>query len=146
VGSGQSARGLYKQTTDSMSKVWGASAGESASGCVRKMPGGLSMPPSNAINSAFPAVPYPAIYPTVNSAVPTIFPTINMSLAAASQLPTIPGAILQMLSIRLVVDCTYCGLAISLTICQSDKNGNGRKPMARVSVHQFMLQYCILTP
>ncbi|KAG1739657.1 hypothetical protein EDB19DRAFT_1908677 [Suillus lakei] len=111
--------------------------------------------------SAFPAIPtvslscHPSATPTIlylsshlshcqlchschlsccqlcNSAFPAIFPTVNMSLAAASQLPTIPGSILWMSSIGLVVDCTYCGLAVLLTICQSDKNGNAGKPMAR---------------
>ncbi|KAG2744767.1 hypothetical protein P692DRAFT_20877488 [Suillus brevipes Sb2] len=50
-----------------------------------------------------------------SSTSPAIFPAVNMSLAAASQLPTIPGAILRMSSIGLV----------------SDKNGNAGKPMAR---------------
>ncbi|KAG1732328.1 hypothetical protein EDD22DRAFT_1053933 [Suillus occidentalis] len=136
AGSGQSARGLYRQTTDSVSKVWGASAGESASGCPENAGRSVNAAIQPAVNSAFPAVPYPAIYPAIfpaiNSAVPAVFPAIipavNMSLVAASQLPTIPGAILRMSSIGLVVDCTYCGLAVSLTICQSDKNGNGGKP------------------
>ncbi|KAG1717681.1 hypothetical protein EDB19DRAFT_1999173 [Suillus lakei] len=70
-----------------------------------------------------------------------------MSLAAASQLPTIPGAILRMSSISLAVDFTYCGLAVSLTICQSDRNGNAGKLMARHSQCNFfkffseLLQY-----
>ncbi|KAG1752223.1 hypothetical protein EDB19DRAFT_1903610 [Suillus lakei] len=70
-----------------------------------------------------------------------------MSLAAASQLPTVPGAILRMSLIGLVVDFTYCGLAVSLTICQSDRNGNAGKLMARHSQCNFfkffseLLQY-----
>jgi hypothetical protein len=32
----------------------------------------------------------------------------------------------------LVTDCTSCGGAVALSICRSDKNGNGGKPMARV--------------
>ncbi|KAG2336492.1 hypothetical protein BDR05DRAFT_953322 [Suillus weaverae] len=60
--------------------------------------------------------------------------TDNMS---ASQLPTIPDAILRMSSIGLMIDCTYCGLAVSLTICQSDKNSNARKPMARQVTDNF---------
>ncbi|KAG1731955.1 hypothetical protein EDD22DRAFT_852808, partial [Suillus occidentalis] len=31
----------------------------------------------------------------------------------------------------LVTDCTSCGGAVALSICRSDKNGNGEKPMAR---------------
>jgi hypothetical protein len=38
-----------------------------------------------------------------------------------------------MTSIGLVVDCPNCGIAVPVTICQSDKNGNAGKPMARVS-------------
>lgn len=39
-----------------------------------------------------------------------------------------------------LVNYTYCGLTIPLTICQSYICGNTRKPMPRVSPHQFMLQ------
>ena len=35
--------------------------------------------------------------------------------------------------IGLVVDCSKCGGAVPLTICQSDRSGNQGKPMARVS-------------
>jgi len=50
------------------------------------------------------------------------------------KLPTIPGTMLRMTSIGLSVDCTVCGAAIQLTICQSDRNANAGKPMAGVGV------------
>ncbi|KAG2338605.1 hypothetical protein BDR05DRAFT_1004050 [Suillus weaverae] len=54
------------------------------------------------------------------------------------QLPLIPGTALRMTSIGLVVDCLTCGVAIPVTICQSDRNGNAGKPMARLSAVPVM--------
>ncbi|KAG1795002.1 hypothetical protein EV424DRAFT_1547694 [Suillus variegatus] len=51
--------------------------------------------------------------------------------APPPQLPLIPGTALRMTSIGLVVDCLTCGVAVTVTICQSDRNGNAGKPMAR---------------
>ncbi|KAG1775787.1 hypothetical protein EV702DRAFT_1046677 [Suillus placidus] len=51
--------------------------------------------------------------------------------APPPQLPLIPGTALRMTSIGLVVDCLTCGVAVPVTICQSDRNGNAGKPMAR---------------
>ena len=35
-------------------------------------------------------------------------------------------------SVELAIDCTVCGGLAMLSICQSDKNGNAGKPVARV--------------
>ena len=35
-------------------------------------------------------------------------------------------------SVGLAIDCTVCGGSAMLSICQSDKNGNAGKPVARV--------------
>ncbi|KAG2133105.1 hypothetical protein BD769DRAFT_1386266 [Suillus cothurnatus] len=51
--------------------------------------------------------------------------------APPPQLPLIPGTALRMTSIGLVVDCLSCGAAVPVMICQSDRNGNAGKPMAR---------------
>ncbi|KAG1782269.1 hypothetical protein EV702DRAFT_1041149 [Suillus placidus] len=58
------------------------------------------------------------------------------SFSSALILPYIPGVIiLRMTTIDLVVDCASCGSAVALTICQSDQNDNGGKPMARAYDH-----------
>ncbi|KAG1760636.1 hypothetical protein EDD22DRAFT_848369 [Suillus occidentalis] len=41
----------------------------------------------------------------------------------------------------LVTDCTSCGGAVALSICRSDKNGNGGKPMARHTSCSFYRWY-----
>ncbi|KAG2114123.1 hypothetical protein DEU56DRAFT_985166 [Suillus clintonianus] len=48
-----------------------------------------------------------------------------------AELAVIAGTALRMTMIGLVFDCLVCGMAIPLTICQSDLNGNAGKPMAR---------------
>ena len=63
-------------------------------------------------------------------------------LSSMSSLPATPlqeddMRILAELSIHvagvgLVIDCSKCGGAVPLTICQSDRSGNKGKPMARV--------------
>ncbi|KAG2134965.1 hypothetical protein BD769DRAFT_1385590 [Suillus cothurnatus] len=35
----------------------------------------------------------------------------------------------------IVTDCTSCGGAVALSICRSDKNGNGGKPTARLPAY-----------
>ncbi|KAG1887467.1 uncharacterized protein F5891DRAFT_1199930 [Suillus fuscotomentosus] len=47
------------------------------------------------------------------------------------QLPLIPGTALRMTSIGLDVDCLTCGIAVTVTIYQSNRNGNASKLMAR---------------
>jgi len=61
--------------------------------------------------------------------------------APPPQLPLIPGTALRMTSIGLVVDCLSCGAAVPVTICQSDRNGNAGKPMARVSTSPYCCRY-----
>lgn len=63
--------------------------------------------------------------------------------APPPQLPLIPGTALRMTSIGLVVDCLTCGVAVTVTICQSDRNGNAGKPMARVSTSPYCCRYDI---
>ncbi|KAG1866138.1 hypothetical protein F4604DRAFT_1928150 [Suillus subluteus] len=48
-----------------------------------------------------------------------------------AELPVIAGTPLRMTMTGLVIECLVCGMAIPLTICQSDLNGNAGKPMAR---------------
>ncbi|KAG1812461.1 uncharacterized protein BJ212DRAFT_1483099 [Suillus subaureus] len=40
-----------------------------------------------------------------------------------------------------ITDCTSCGGAVTLSICRSDKNGNGGKPMARHTSCSFYWWY-----
>jgi hypothetical protein len=42
------------------------------------------------------------------------------------------GLSIRVASIGLIIDCSKCGGAVPLTICQSDRSGNKGKPKARV--------------
>ncbi|KIK79570.1 hypothetical protein PAXRUDRAFT_834035, partial [Paxillus rubicundulus Ve08.2h10] len=54
----------------------------------------------------------------------TVFPVSDLELLVCLAI--------QLMSIGVVVDCTNCGGAVVLTICQSNRNGNAGKPLARV--------------
>ncbi|KAF8834038.1 hypothetical protein BDN67DRAFT_985611, partial [Paxillus ammoniavirescens] len=65
--------------------------------------------------------------------------TTSVTALPASDLELLVRLAIRLTSVRLVVDCTNCGGAVVLTICQSDKNGNARKPMVRLLLHPCIL-------